>query len=168
MAAILLESETALYPQHVPGEENIVADSLSRDFHIQDKHLQLLLTSLFPKQAPKNLQILTVLPREITSWFESLQDARTSASESLPATSPSKMGALVGGSDSLSALVLKINSWTHMMKSQESPSYPRLLPLFEEMNRAERSSQNFWEERSVRPSTTYVRYSGKKKAGHRL
>ena len=64
MATILLESETALYPQHVPGEENIVADSLSRDFHIQDKHLQLLLTSLFPKQAPKNLQILTALPEK--------------------------------------------------------------------------------------------------------
>ena len=81
MATVLLKSESALYPQHIPGEENIVADSLSRDFHIPDKHLQLLLTSLFPRQAPKNLTILNRLPRKITSWLESLQDSRISASE---------------------------------------------------------------------------------------
>ena len=97
MARILLESETALYSQHIPGEENIIADSLSRDFHISDINLQLLLTSLFPQMAPKHLKILETLPREITSWLESLQDSRTSASESLPAPSPSKMGALVDG-----------------------------------------------------------------------
>ena len=165
-ATILLDSESALYPQHIPGAENIVADSLSRDFHIGDKHLQLLLSSLFPKQAPKNLKILPALPREIISWLESLQDLRTSASESLPAPSPSKMGALVDGSDSWSALVLKINSWTRMHKSQESPSCQPLLPLFEEMNRAEQSLHNSWEDRSARPSTTYARFSKQTFAGH--
>ena len=50
MARILLESETGLYTQDVPGEENIIADSLSREFHINDTNLQLLLTSLFPQR----------------------------------------------------------------------------------------------------------------------
>ena len=166
MATVLLKSESALYPQHIPGEENIVADSLSRDFHIPDKHLQLLLTSLFPRQAPKNLTILNRLPREITSWLESLQDSRTSASESLAAPSPSKMGALVDGSDSLSALVSKINSWTHTHRTQSSPSCRHLLPLLGEMNRADQSSNNSWEDRSARPSTTFVRYSGQTFVGH--
>ena len=168
MATILLESESALYPQHIPGERNIVADSLSRDFHIKNKHLQLLLTSLFPAQAPKNLRILEKLPNEITLWLESLQDSRTSDSESLPAPAPSKMGALLDGSDSWSALVSKINSWTATHKRPKSQSCQRLRPLFEEMSRAAQSSINSLGEQSAIPSITYVRHSGQTYAGHRF
>ena len=98
MAKILLHSESALHPQHIPGEENIIADSLPRDFHLSNKHLQLILTSLYPTQAPKNLNILSALPNEITCWLESLREFKTSAKESLPAPTPSKMGALLDGS----------------------------------------------------------------------
>ena len=47
MARILLDSDSALKPQHIPGDENVITDSLSRDFHLSTTHLQLLLKSLF-------------------------------------------------------------------------------------------------------------------------
>ena len=159
MARILLDFDTALYPQHIPGDDNIIADSLSRDFHISNTNLQFMLNSLFPQKAPKQLRILQTLPREIISWLESMQDMKTSASESLPAPSPSKMGALVDGSDSLRALVSKINSWIRFHKRQELPSCARLRLLLGEMSRAEQNLHSSSEERSARPSTMFVRYS---------
>ena len=122
MASILLHHEAALYPQHIPGESNTIADSLSRDFHFTNKQLQFLLPSLFPTQAPKTLSILQELPREIISRVESLRDYKTKTLESPLVPAPSKMGALVAGNDSWSALVYKTNVWIHSAKSPESAS----------------------------------------------
>ena len=37
---------SSIYSQHIPGEENIIADSLSRDFHLSDEDLtNVLLTT---------------------------------------------------------------------------------------------------------------------------
>ena len=99
LARILLDSETTLYPQHIPGEENIIADSLSRDFHLSHKTLEFTLSSLFPEQAPKGLKISEALPAEITSWLASLRALKTNSTESLPAPAPSKLGALLDGND---------------------------------------------------------------------
>jgi hypothetical protein len=43
LADLLIESESNLYSQWFPGDENSVSDSLFRDFHIPDAHLSFLL-----------------------------------------------------------------------------------------------------------------------------
>jgi len=71
LADILLTTETCLYSQWFPGEENLIADSLSRDFHISDSCLSDLLLTHFPEQAPFGLRIL-LIPPEIASWLTCL------------------------------------------------------------------------------------------------
>jgi hypothetical protein len=66
LAAIILDSKSCLYSQWSPGSENCIADSLSRDFHINSSHLCDLLLSHFPEQAPFGLVILP-FPPEIVS-----------------------------------------------------------------------------------------------------
>jgi hypothetical protein len=71
LADIILSSEVNLYSQWFPGDENIIADSLSRDFHLSDSHLSNLLSSHFLDQAPFGLRILPV-PPDIVSWLSCL------------------------------------------------------------------------------------------------
>ena len=110
MTSLLLNHEVALHPQYVKGGQNIIADSLSRDFQLSDKQLCFALTSLFPKQTSKDLTLLPSLPNDITSWVESLMDGWTNRPESLLAPTPSKVGALLDGNDSWPVVVSKINS----------------------------------------------------------
>jgi hypothetical protein len=55
----------------VPRISNSIADSLSRDFHINNTPLCDLLLSHFPDQAPLGLTILPV-PPDIVSWLTCL------------------------------------------------------------------------------------------------
>jgi hypothetical protein len=71
LADIILDSNSCLYSQWFPGNHNSIADSLSRDFHINDSNLSSLLASHFPEQAPFGLTILPV-PPEIISWLTCL------------------------------------------------------------------------------------------------
>ncbi len=71
LADILLETESCLYSQWFPGEKNVIADSLSRDFHIDDSNLSSLLTAYFPDQVPFGLHLLPV-PPNIISWLTCL------------------------------------------------------------------------------------------------
>jgi hypothetical protein len=71
LADIILDNESCLYSQWFPGESNVIADSLSRDFHIPNSQLSHLLASHFPDQAPFGLQILPV-PPNIVSWLTCL------------------------------------------------------------------------------------------------
>ena len=56
----------------LPGKNNIIADSLSRDFHLSDKSLTTLILPFLPQQDHNNFKILTH-PRNITSWLDSLR-----------------------------------------------------------------------------------------------
>jgi hypothetical protein len=39
LANLIMSTESSLYSQWFPGSQNVIADSLSRDFHIEDAHL---------------------------------------------------------------------------------------------------------------------------------
>jgi hypothetical protein len=71
LADILISTESCLYSQWFPGEKNLAADALSRDFHIDDTNLAQLFTFNFPDQIPFGLQILPV-PPDIVSWLTCL------------------------------------------------------------------------------------------------
>lgn len=56
------------YTQWFPGDANDIADSLSRDIHLDDLTLTKLLFHCVPEQMPKNFRIQK-LPSEIESWI---------------------------------------------------------------------------------------------------
>jgi len=59
------------YSQHLPGRLNIIADSLSRDFHLSDEQLISMLTSLHPSLSPSQIKMVPP-PPEIISWIASM------------------------------------------------------------------------------------------------
>ena len=67
----MMDMNACHYSQHLPGCDNIVADSLSRDFHLTDAQLVALLTSLNSSPLTPPLQIVPV-PDELTSWISKL------------------------------------------------------------------------------------------------
>jgi len=71
LATLILNSKSCLYSPWFPGGENLIADSLSRDFHLSDSDLSNFLISSVPHQVPSGLKIKP-LPSEISSWLTSL------------------------------------------------------------------------------------------------
>jgi hypothetical protein len=71
LAHLILHSKSCLYSQWFAGDENLVSDSLSRDFHLTDFELTILITSSVPEQVPFGFQIHP-LPTKIVSWVTSL------------------------------------------------------------------------------------------------
>jgi hypothetical protein len=74
-ATMTMGHESCLYSQWFAGNENDVADSLSRDHHLSDAALLALLLSSVPKQVPKDFRLCPILPdvnSKITTWLLSL------------------------------------------------------------------------------------------------
>ncbi len=103
LADILLTTETCLYSQWFPGEENLIADSLSRDFHISDSRLSDLLLTHFPEQAPFGLRILPI-PPEIASWLTCLLLSRPQKEPWSKEPTRSKFALGLGFNDTLGPL----------------------------------------------------------------
>ena len=64
----MIKAKSCLYSQWFPGDENVIADSLSRDFHLPNNELTQLLTSVCPHQLPHGFEIKQ-LPNEIALWL---------------------------------------------------------------------------------------------------
>ena len=64
----MIEEDCVLYPYHIPGIWNILADSLSCDFHLNDIILTHFLQILCSLQILTNFKIIQ-LPPEITSFI---------------------------------------------------------------------------------------------------
>jgi hypothetical protein len=71
LATLILQSKACLYSQWFPGGKNSVADSLSRDFHLNDSNLSKFLLSSIPNQVPFELRIKR-LPNKISCWLTSM------------------------------------------------------------------------------------------------
>jgi hypothetical protein len=67
----MLKSKCRDYIQWFPGDENDLAGSLSRDFHLSNDQLLSIYLSSIPKQTPTNLMI-SLLPQEILSFLSSM------------------------------------------------------------------------------------------------
>ena len=70
-ALTVLENEIVEYAQWFKGEENVVADSLSRDDDRTDEELTTILKTHCSSQVPEDFKILR-LPKEIDSWLTSV------------------------------------------------------------------------------------------------
>ena len=75
LATTVLNNTIGLYGQWFPGDENDVSDSCSRDHHLSDAALVLLLHSCVPEQVPPGFSICQLpddLVSELTSWLLNL------------------------------------------------------------------------------------------------
>jgi len=69
-ADVLLQAGCCLYSQHIPGQKNVVADLLSRNFTHSNSQLTTFVLETFPSQVPPSFTV-SPLPQEILSWLTS-------------------------------------------------------------------------------------------------
>jgi hypothetical protein len=96
LATIMIDHQACLYSQHIPGTNNVIVDSLSRDFHIDTDTLSSLIHSHF--QVPDSFTIYP-LTDEIVSWLTSLMLSKPRQLELKHAHTPSATWLGVGGSN---------------------------------------------------------------------
>jgi hypothetical protein len=86
LAKLMMSTEACLYSQHIPGERNTIADTLSRDFHIASDTLSNLIVTHF--QVHPSFKISSP-PAEIVSWLTSLMLSASRLQELKLAHTPS-------------------------------------------------------------------------------
>ena len=86
LALMMLNNNSCLYSQHIPGETNVIADSLSRDFHIPSDTLSRLIRSHFQVHPSFNI---SPLPEELECWLTSLMRKSSTLQESKQEHTPS-------------------------------------------------------------------------------
>jgi hypothetical protein len=91
LARLLFKKEATLHAEHIPGKHNIVADSLSRDFHLNDTDLtSLLFSHAPPTQVPSTFKIHP-LPPHLSSWATSMLESMPPTTASPPRPAPSNL-----------------------------------------------------------------------------
>jgi hypothetical protein len=96
LATIMIDQQACLYSQHIPGTTNVIADSLSRDFHIPTDQLACLIRSNF--QVPASFTIYPLTAGRV-SWLTSLMLSRPRQLELKTAHTPSATWLGVDGSN---------------------------------------------------------------------
>ena len=160
VADTILESNTCLYRQWFKGEENVLADSLSRDgFIFSHAAHKTFVTQTINSQVPPNFNILP-LPNEISCFISStLQLLPVQKQRSKRQKASDLAHSNVGLASSLA-----LESTTYFSKgSQDSNKTLLCQPLHNPLEKPptlHQIKQNWWKERSVPPSHMWHRPSG--------
>ena len=162
LANLLLQAEATLYPEHIPGVHNEIADSLSRDFHLNDSQLLHLLyhsQDTAPKLPPKlNLHQPS---KTVISWIVSKLESipRTKLLPTKPA--PSTTAASFSSKSSSHGATSTTHSWT-LTTQTNSPSSCVALPTASGPTTTEPRQKSDWQAaQSPPPSQMWFRPSGK-------
>ena len=128
-ATNLMARQASSYSQHLPGTDNDIADSLSRDFHLNNNQLIALFKHEQPPYLPEQEMQFIELPEEITSWIASLARLQTKKRERKWEHTPSTLAhGIVGwsGSNTSEEMTPIFNS-SHVRKEYGHyvPSYTR-------------------------------------------
>ena len=156
LARLQLDNDSALYSQHIKGSCNVIADMLSRDFHLSNNQLTIIFIAIFPEQVHSNFKIHQ-LSKEIISWIYFLRNSLPVWKASRQAPKTSKLGAFFDGNDTAIELESKISSLMTSKKRKRSASFPDFAPALEEIKTAKRGWKNWREAQSLPPSQMYVR-----------
>ena len=119
MATILIKMKASNYSQHLKGDENKIADSLSRDTHLTDEQLFNLWQTTSPPLLPEHPQILPLSSQTI-SWIDSLAQLTPKTWELLWTHIPSTLAAGESGTNSLKRSQQTINTSTDSHKTNET------------------------------------------------
>ena len=115
-ARVVLQHDSTLASQWIPGDENDVSDCLSRDHHLDDSQLLALLYSAVPEQIPEGFRICPLPPAivsRVTTWMHSLP--ASTQSPTAPVRSKLATGATSSG-------ILRTSSSTPTHSLPDSPA----------------------------------------------
>ena len=140
LASLVLDADAVLYKQWLKGQDNVVADSLSKDnYYLNANTHTLFLKSSAPQQLPPNFTIKPV-PKEtclfITSMLQQLPDTQQQSSQPKPSElahgNIGLLTSLASGSKANSSKVLvptrKISSCRNLHKpSGQAPSLKEIM-----------------------------------------
>ena len=126
LAFLTISNKIVLYSQWFAGEDNIIPDILSRDWHLTDSQILELLTHLFPTQLHPHFHI-SPIPTEVEQWLSSILLLLPVQQQRLKQHSPSGFGLGGSGKTSCPPSALKaMTSWSHLLhgtgKSYAPPS----------------------------------------------
>ena len=160
LASLVIDSRICLYTQHIKGILNIVADILSRDFHLNDVILTELLLYFYPTQLPRSFKI-SPLPEEITSFIIGILEVLPAQNHGQMLPTPSTLGAgLVGLNLSHLSDWQTTRSWIESHQDSELFSSVRSQAQSGQENLAVVTNQIWSKARLKRPWTKWLRASG--------
>jgi hypothetical protein len=148
------------FSQWFPGEENNVADSLSREMHLSDETLISLLHNTFPSQVPPNFKIVP-LPNEIVSWLTSLLQRLPVKERYKEEHTPTTLAHGGDGQTTFNPLDSNQTSSSNLSPASSEPSSSaRSVQPSEEEDFLERLQLPWLLRQSEAPSITWLRPSG--------
>ena len=116
-ARTIMMHDASEYSQHIPGISNVIADSLSRDFHLSNSKLISMLFATNPPLLPPQITIEPLPPDQI-SWIGSLARNRPKRKVLPQRPTPSTLAAGVTGWSSSTNAASPTPIWT-------TPAHPR-------------------------------------------
>jgi hypothetical protein len=122
MATFNMKKQACNYSQHIRGEENTIADMLSRDTNLSDEQLITLINTYSPPLLPQHIQ-LCPLSKRITSWIDSLAQSAPKMRELRWQHTPSTIAAGVSGWNFCQKSQQTIPTLTISRKTNETQSY---------------------------------------------
>ena len=161
LAELILQSNTVLYKQWFRGEDNVVADSLSRDlYYLPCKSHEQFLFSTVPSQLPANFRILPV-PGEVSCFVTSILQQFPVKKQRLMQRKPSELAHSNTGKLSCLALDLKSQSSSkELTTSTKTSSCQHLHKLSEKVLSLKDIKGIWWKEQSKPPCHMWLRPSG--------
>jgi hypothetical protein len=162
LAFLLFKQEATLHSEHIPGDNNIIADSLSRDFHLSHTDLTSLL-STHPSTSPQIPTSFHIhdLPSQTISWIASLVDSKTPTKGSPPKPSPSSLAQQIDSKNfSINATSPQTPSLTPSPQKNASSSPPPTPTMCDETATNTQTRNNYKDRQLLPPSQTWFRPSG--------
>ena len=161
LGTLSLEAEISLYKQWFKGEDNVVADSLSRDlFYLSASSHQKFLSLAAPAQLPHNFRILP-LPAKISSFISSTLQLLPVQEQRLVPQKPSE---LAHGNTGILSYILSDSKLHHSSKvstssnaTLSSPPLPK--PSGKVLTLAELEN-TWWKAQSTPPCHMWLRPLG--------
>lgn len=158
-ANFMIKNEHSLYANHIKGELNNVADSLSREFNFSTQQLTDLLYITFTEQMPPNFRIQRI-PEETSSWIMSILESLTIGTEPKPNSNKKRIRTGESGETFVQKLGSKTNFLETFRKIKNSRSFVPSQQLSEEMFLEKQRKHYCTAKLSEIPSDTFVRSSG--------
>ena len=122
MANNLIQRKACNYSQHIKGETNVIADSLSRDTHLStDEHTNLIQSTSHVLNPPNSK--ISPLSSQITSWIASLAQLQLKKRELRWEHTPSTLAAGESGKNSSKISHQKTHTSHPSPKISETQSY---------------------------------------------
>jgi hypothetical protein len=158
----LMQSHSVVFPVHIPGKKNIVADFLSRHSSWTDQDLSNHCHTHFHSQIPQTFEVKP-LPNELVSWiWQMLQLATSSSTASKRALSRNTTAHGHAGvnSSSASAWSTTCSSTASVLPAANSSLSDSSKPC--EMPNLQTTVRSLWETAlSGTPSSNWLRPSGR-------